>query len=72
MKKLRFHGDSKKIITNPETGEFIPYEFHEGDTIDLPDDIADEILRTDSFFEEVKEKDIRTEMIDLKRNKKRR
>lgn len=72
MKKLKFHGDGKKIITNPETGEYIPYEFHEGDTIDLPDNIADELLRTDRFFEEVKEKIVRTEMIDLRKNKKKR
>lgn len=70
MKTLKFHGDVKKIITNPETGEYIPYEFHDGDTIDLPDNIADELIRTDRFFEEVKEKTIRTEMVNLKKKKK--
>lgn len=42
MKTLKFTGDGKKLITG------IGHEFKNGDTIDLPDDIADELLKTDS------------------------
>lgn len=64
--KVRFKGNGKRVIQG------IAREFRNGDTIDLPDDVGEELLRVDSrHFDEVMEKPIATEYIDLKKKKKK-
>lgn len=64
MSILRFKHDGRTII------EGIGREFKKGDTIDLPDDIAKNLLKKQSrHFEEVFEKPAKTEIIKLKSKK---
>ncbi len=43
-------------------------EFKNGDTLDLPDDIAEDLLKSNRFFEKVEEKTtVKPKMIKLKK-----
>lgn len=65
--RLRFRGDGKKIIQG------IAHEFHKGETIDLPDNIAKDLLKTDRiWFEEDIENPIGAEIIDINLPKKKK
>lgn len=58
--KLRYRGDGRVMIEN------IAHEFKAGDTIDLPEKVAKNLLKVNRFFEEVKEKRIKIERIKVK------
>lgn len=55
--RLKYKGDGKVLIQG------IAHEFHNGDIIDLPDKVAKNILENNRFFEEVKEKPIKSKTI---------
>lgn len=66
MKTLKFKGSGKKLIAG------IGHEFKDGDTIDLPDDVADELMKTDSRHFELlnaKEPDV-LDIIEIKKPKR--
>ena len=65
MKTLRILKDGKTLIAG------FGREMQKGDTIDLPDDIADDMLKDSRrYFEEVTEKTVLTDIIDIPKKRK--
>lgn len=58
--KLRYKGNGKIVIQG------IAREFHDGDTIDLPKEVAEDLMKVNRFFEEVKESRIESKVLKIK------
>lgn len=59
--KIRIKGGGKTMIQG------IGREFQDGDTIDLPDDVAKGLLKNKRRFEKVYEMPVKTTVVDIKK-----
>jgi len=59
--KIRYRGDGQIILQGAAK------VLKDGDVLDLPDDVAESILKSNKFFDKVEERKIKPKLVKIKR-----